>query len=54
VTDWNALIRSGAIPGIPLDPAGVAYELSSSSRVELSPHSPLFPLPIEPGSRSGT
>jgi tetratricopeptide (TPR) repeat protein len=53
VSDWNALIRSGAIPGIPLDPVGVPYELSSSSRVELSSHSPLFPLPIEPGSRSG-
>jgi tetratricopeptide (TPR) repeat protein len=53
VTDWNALIRSGAIRGIPLDPAGVPYELSSSSRVELSSHSPLFPLPVEPGARSG-
>jgi tetratricopeptide (TPR) repeat protein len=53
VTDWGPLIRSGAIRGIPLDPAGVPYELSSSSRVELSPRSPLFPLPIEPGTRSG-
>jgi hypothetical protein len=53
VTDWRAMIRAGAIPGVPLDPAGVPYVLSSSSRVELSPRSPLFPLPIEPGSRSG-
>ena len=53
VTDWAALIRSGAIPGIPLDPAGVPFELSPSSRIEVSPRSPLFPLPIEPGARSG-
>jgi tetratricopeptide (TPR) repeat protein len=53
VIDWGPLIRSGTIRGIPLDPAGVAYELSSSSRVQLSSHSPLFPLPIEPGARSG-
>jgi tetratricopeptide (TPR) repeat protein len=53
VTDWGPLIRAGTIPGVPLDPAGVPYELSSSSRVELSPRSPLFPLPIEPGARSG-
>jgi hypothetical protein len=53
VTDWGPLIRSGTIPGVPLDPAGVPYELSSSSRVQLSSRSPLFPLPIEPGTRSG-
>lgn len=51
VTDWNGLIRLGTIPGIPLDPAGVPFELSSSSKVELSSRSPLFPLPIEPGAR---
>jgi hypothetical protein len=53
VTDWNALIRAGTIPGIPVDPAGMPFELSSSSRVELSPRSLLFPLPVEPGARSG-
>jgi tetratricopeptide (TPR) repeat protein len=53
VTDWGPLIRSGIIRGIPADPAGVPYELSSSSRVQLSSRSPLFPLPIEPGTRSG-
>lgn len=53
VTDWRRLIRAGIIPGVPLDPAGVPYELSSSSRVQMSPRSPLFPLPIEPGARSG-
>ena len=54
VTNWGPLISAGTIPGVPLDPAGVPYELSSSSRVELSSRSPLFPLPIEPGARSGT
>ena len=53
MTDWRPLIRAGMIPGVPLDPAGVPYELSSSSRVELSTTSPLYPLPIEPGARSG-
>jgi tetratricopeptide (TPR) repeat protein len=53
VTDWGPLIRSGTIRGVPLDPAGVPYELSTSSRVQLSSRSPLFPLPIEPGTRSG-
>ena len=53
LTDWGPLVRSGTIRGIPLDPAGVPYELSSSSRVQLSSRSPLFPLPIEPGTRSG-
>ena len=53
VTDWGPLISSGTIPGVPLDPAGVPYELSSSSRVQMSSRSPLFPLPVEPGARSG-
>ena len=53
VTNWNVFIRSGVMPGIPVDPVGVPYELSSSSRVQLSARSPLFPLPIEPGARSG-
>jgi tetratricopeptide (TPR) repeat protein len=53
ITDWRPLIRAGVIPGVPLDPAGVPYELSSSSHVELSTASPLYPLPIEPGARSG-
>jgi hypothetical protein len=53
VTEWRPLIRSGVIPGVPLDPAGVPYELSSSSKVQLSQQSPLFPLPSEPDARSG-
>ncbi|MBM3771688.1 MAG: hypothetical protein FJW27_10480 [Acidimicrobiia bacterium] len=48
VADWNAVVRAGVLPGIPLDPAQVPYELDAEGRVQLSPRSPLFPLPIEP------
>jgi tetratricopeptide (TPR) repeat protein len=53
VTTWNDLIAAGMIPGVPLDPAGVPYELPSPSRVAISPQSPLFPLPFEPAARTG-
>jgi hypothetical protein len=49
VTDWRTLTRAGALGGIPLDPAGTPYELTSEGRVRLSQSSPLFPLPTEPG-----
>ncbi len=52
VTSWNDLIAGRVIPGVPLDPAGVPYELQSS-RVAISPRSPLFPLPFEPAARAG-
>ena len=54
VTSWNDLIAARLIPGVPLDPAGVPYELLSSSRVGVSPQSPLFPLPFEPAARPGS
>jgi len=50
---WQPLVASGALPGIPLDPGGTAYELSESGRVMLSMSSTLFPLPVEPGPRVG-
>jgi tetratricopeptide (TPR) repeat protein len=53
VTSWNELIVARLIPGVPLDPAGVPYELASPSRVTISPRSPLFPLPFEPAARPG-
>jgi tetratricopeptide (TPR) repeat protein len=53
VTTWNDLIAAGMIRGVPLDPAGVPYELQSPSRVVISPQSPLFPLPFEPAARTG-
>lgn len=48
VGDWNAVVRAGVLPGVPLDPAQVPYELDARGRVQLSPRSPLFPLPTEP------
>jgi tetratricopeptide (TPR) repeat protein len=53
VNSWNDLIAARLIPGVPLDPASVPYALSSS-RVEVSPASPLFPLPFEPAAKPGT
>jgi hypothetical protein len=45
---WPALLRDGAIPGVPLDPTGAPYELTSSGKVRLSNRSSLWPLPDEP------
>jgi hypothetical protein len=45
---WAVLVRAGVLSGIPLDPNGTPYDLSSSGVVALSPESPLWPLPIEP------
>ena len=49
--DWGALIRAGAIRGVPLDPSGAPYQLAPDGRVGLSPSSPLLPLPTEPAAR---
>jgi hypothetical protein len=48
VSDWATAIRAGIVPGFPVDPTGVRYELTAEGRVQLSPASPLFPLPAEP------
>jgi tetratricopeptide (TPR) repeat protein len=50
---WQVLIAAGEIPGIPLDPAGTPFELAESGQVTLSTDSTLFPLPVEPGPRTG-
>jgi hypothetical protein len=50
---WADLAAAGAVPGVPLDPRGMPYELSASGLVTLSPQSPLFPLPVEPRPRQG-
>lgn len=49
-TDWRSLVRAGAIRGVPLDPAGKPYEITTDGRVRLSPTSPLWPLPQEPAT----
>jgi len=47
--DWPSLVRARALRGIPLDPAGVPYELTADGRVRLSERSSLWPPPDEPG-----
>lgn len=46
--DWTALVRARVVRGVPLDPAGVPYELTSGGRVTMSQQSPLWPPPDEP------
>jgi tetratricopeptide (TPR) repeat protein len=46
--DWMTLVRDRALKGIPADPTGVPYELTTDGHVRLSPSSKLFPLPSEP------
>jgi tetratricopeptide (TPR) repeat protein len=48
ITDWAALVRGGALPGVPLDPTRTPYVLAGDGRVRLSQSSPLWPLPDEP------
>jgi hypothetical protein len=47
-TNWQALARSGLVPGTMVDPTGTPYELGSDGHVQLSATSPLWPLPEEP------
>jgi len=51
VTTWTELLLAGALREVPRDPSGTSYRLTPESRVELSPGSPLLPLPIEPETR---
>jgi hypothetical protein len=46
--DWAALVRAGAVPGVPVDPSGTPYELTPDGHVRLSHSSPLWPPPVEP------
>lgn len=46
--DWTPLIRARMLPGVPLDPAGSAYEIDPAGRVRMARTSDLFPLPDEP------
>jgi hypothetical protein len=46
--DWPALAGSGMLRGVPLDPAGMPYELTPDGHVNLSRASRLSPLPTEP------
>jgi hypothetical protein len=43
---WTDLVRRGVVPGVPVDPAGVPYQLDpDTGRVMLSPTSSLNPMP---------
>lgn len=46
---WERLVREGVVPGIPLDPTGVPFELGPwSAVVRVARDSSLFPMPTEP------
>ena len=51
--DWGTLVRAGRVRGFILDPDGVPYELTPDGKVQLSPASPLNPLPTEPQRADG-
>jgi hypothetical protein len=51
---WEPLTAAGVLSAAPVDPRGMAYELTEGGQVRLSPQSPLFPLPVEPGARGGS
>lgn len=45
---WGLLVKRGALRGVPVDPAGVPFELHpDTGAVTLSRSSPLHPLPVE-------
>jgi hypothetical protein len=48
---WERLVQAGALPGVPLDPAGTPYELNPWwGLVRVSERSPLYPMPVEPAA----
>ena len=51
--DWGALVRAGAIRGVPLDPGRTPYELGPTAASACRASSSLFPLPTEPATADG-
>lgn len=46
---WDALIKRGALRGLPIDPLGAPYVIDpTTGTVRVSEQSPLFPMPEEP------
>jgi hypothetical protein len=45
---WLPVGRANRWQGVPVDPAGIPYELGPGGSVQLSRRSPLWPLPVEP------
>jgi len=46
--DWAAMARARVLPGIPIDPTGVPFDLTHEHRVVISRRSSLWPPPDEP------
>ena len=46
--DWAALVGARLLRGVPRDPGGTPYELTTDGRVRLGAGSSLAPLPTEP------
>ena len=46
--DWGVLVRAGLLRGVPLDPGGTPYVLTTDGRVRVGPASSMLPLPVEP------
>jgi tetratricopeptide (TPR) repeat protein len=49
---WMSLVQTGRIRGVPLDPAGVPYEIGPDGRVRMAQRSALWPLPAEPEKKA--
>ncbi len=52
--DWLPVVRANRWRGVPVDPAGLPYEITPDGGVHLSRQSPLWPLPVEPAETAGT
>ncbi|OLE85418.1 MAG: hypothetical protein AUF76_00815 [Acidobacteria bacterium 13_1_20CM_2_65_9] len=48
VLDWRPVMRAAGWRTIPVDPAGIPYEIDERGRVQVSRSSPLWPMPAGP------
>ena len=48
---WDELIRAGRLTGVPVDSTGTPFVLEEAGYVNVSPDSPLYPLPRPPSPR---
>ena len=47
-TSWEELIRQRRLAGIPLDPTGTPFVIGEWGKVDVSPLSRIYPLPVSP------
>jgi hypothetical protein len=52
-SSWEDLIRDRRLPGMPLDPTGTPFVIGDFGKVDVSPQSRIYPLPVSP-VRSGS